>query len=380
MLSARIPRGISCADCEWATSAAVRRLPSEGICSMRHFVLAVLFVSCFRVAPFPNAERDRNPPGVVAIQDAGATYQAIFNQVDKGSLLGFLQDMAGVRPVTAGGRTFAITDRYLPQSKANFRAYWAQYFRSLGMTVNEMAYPTQHRIGELMGHNLEAVLPGQTQDSVIVIVHYDSIGPVGQEAANPGVDDDMTGMAIMLETARLLSQVPNRHYTVRFVAADYEEQNNPGLEGARRYAQYIKNLAQTQNFKLVAAVDNEQSGWECSQDGRCGDASRGDVFDVYNCSGRGDFNYPKLGDALEATAVKYSTLKVHRGCLGANSDHYAMWEIGVPAVVYSEHSPFNNPHFDRKGGDTYNKIDQEYFFRIAQIGVTFAAELVELAP
>jgi len=347
---------------------------------MRHFVLAVLFLSCFPPALFPDAEPDGNRQGIEAAQDPGATYQAIFNQVDRRTLLGFLQDMTGVRPVTVGGQTFAITDRYLPRSKANFRTYWAQYFRSLGMTVNETAYPTQHRIGESQGHNLEAVLPGQSPDSVIIIVHYDSIGPVGREPENPGVDDDMTGMAIMLETARLLSQVRNRHYTVRFVAADYEEQSNPGLEGARRYAQYIKNLSQTQNFKLVAAVDNEQSGWECSQDGRCGDASRGDVFDVYSCSGRGDYNYPKLGDALEATAVQYSTLKVHRGCLGAYSDHYAMWEIGVPAVVYSEHSPFNNPHFDRKGSDTYDKIDQEYFFRIAQIGVTFAAELVELAP
>jgi hypothetical protein len=347
---------------------------------MRQFILAMLFLSCFPVAPLPEAEADWHQRGIVAAQDAGATYQAIFNQVDKRTVLGFLQDMTGVRPVTVGGRTFAITDRYLPRSKATFRAYWTQYFRSLGMPVNEMTYPTQHRIGELQGHNLEAVLPGQSPDSVVIIVHYDSIGPVGREAENPGVDDDMTGMAIMLETARLISQVPNRHYTVRFVAADYEELVNPGLEGARRYAQYIRSLAQTQNFKLVAAVDNEQSGWECSQDGRCGDASRGDVFDVYSCSGRGDFNHPKLGGALEATAVQYSTLKVHRGCLGANSDHYAMWEIGVPAVVYSEHSPFNNPHFDRKGGDTYDKIDQDYFFRIAQIGVTFAAELVELAP
>jgi hypothetical protein len=164
------------------------------------------------------------------------------------------------------------------------------------------------------------------------------------------------------------------------VAADYEELTNPGLEGARRYARYIKSLSQTRNFRLIAAVDNEQCGWECSQDGLCGDASRGDVFDVFSCSGPGGYSNPKLGDLLQATAAQYSSLKVHRACLGAYSDHYAMWEIGVPAVVYSEHSPFNNPHFDREGGDTYDKIDQSYFFQIAQIGVTFAAQLVELAP
>jgi hypothetical protein len=124
---------------------------------MRHFVLAVLFLSCFPPALFPDAEPDGNRQGIEVAQDPGATYQAIFNQVDRRALLGFLQDMTGVRPVTVGGQTFAITDRYLPRSKANFRTYWAQYFRSLGMTVNETAYPTQHRIGESQGHNLEAV-------------------------------------------------------------------------------------------------------------------------------------------------------------------------------------------------------------------------------
>jgi hypothetical protein len=82
-----------------------------------------------------------------------------------------------------------------------------------------------------------------------------------------------------------------------------------------------------------------------------------------------------MGDALQQTATLYSGLKANRGCMGENSDHYAMWEIGVPSVVFSEHDPFNNPHFDQSGGDTYDKIDQAYYFKIAQVGVTFAATL-----
>src|SRR5262249_61532121 len=54
--------------------------------------------------------------------------------------------------------------------------------------------------------------------------------------------------------------------TVRFVASDEEELG--GLAGARNYAAYIKALSQTQGFQLVAAVDDEQSGWNCSVDKR----------------------------------------------------------------------------------------------------------------
>jgi hypothetical protein len=100
---------------------------------------------------------------------------------------------------------------------------------------------------------------------------------------------------------------------------------------------------------------------------------------VFSCSGDGrGYSFNAIGDMFAETATTYSTLKVSRGCMAENSDHYAMWEIGVPAVVFSEHNPFNNDHFDQNGGDTFDKIDQDYFFKIAQVGVTFAAQLATL--
>jgi Zn-dependent M28 family amino/carboxypeptidase len=291
---------------------------------------------------------------------AGDIYQTIYQSVDQSRLQQLLKDMTGVNPVTAGGSTFSLTDRYLPASKANYRKYWTAYFQGLGMQVKEMAFDTSSNL-ETQGHDLEAVLPGKSADSIVIIVHYDSIGPHG--ADNPGVDDDMTGMAMAMETARILSQYKGRlHYTVRFVAADYEEWG--GLEGARYYAQQIQTQSQQQGFKLVAAIDDEQSGW------KEGDS----VFDVYDCGGATDSS--ALGKQLIDTAAAYGKLGTTEGCMGENSDHYAMWEIGVPAVVFSEHDPFNNGHFDHEGGDTYDKIDQDYYFQIAQVGVTFAAKTV----
>src|SRR5262249_24604766 len=151
------------------------------------------------------------------------------------------------------------------------------------------------------------------------------------------------------------------HNTVRFVAADYEEWG--GLEGARDYAKYVHDLAQKQGFKLLSAIDNEQSGWKEG-------ANLVDIFD-HACTGSSP-DSSALRKLLADTATRYAGMSSTHGCMDQNSDHYAMWEIGVPAVVFSEHDPFNNPHFDQEGGDTYDTIDQKYFFEIARVGVTFA--------
>jgi hypothetical protein len=311
------------------------------------------------------AQRARIPQGPGKLGTAEDVYKEVFAAVDNDHIQTLVKDMSGVNPVTVGGETFSITDRYSPASKANYRKYWTNYFKSLGMPVQELAYSNSHRNGEAQGHDLEAVLKGSSPDSVVVIVHYDSIGPNG--ADNPGADDDMSGMATLMETARLLAARKGKlQHTVRFVAADYEEWG--GLEGARAYAKYLKALSEKEGFKIVAAVDDEQSGWNEGSD---------KVFDVFSCGGATDST--AVGDMLVETAALYSGMTTTRGCMGENSDHYAMWEIGVPAVVFSEHDPFNNPHFDQEGGDTYDVFDRDYDFRIAQVGVTFAARLAGLS-
>jgi hypothetical protein len=283
-------------------------------------------------------------------------WKQIFDEVDAAHLQQLVTDMAHER--------FSATGRM------QFRTYWTNYMQSLGLPVQSMDFQGSPRPGT----NLEAVLAGSSADSIVVIVHYDSIGPPGDETNNPGADDDMTGMAIELETARILvAHKAQLDKTVRFVAADEEELGD--LAGARAYAKYI----QTSGIHVVAAVDDEQTGWNCVADGVC----QGPLaFDLFSCGGSQTqmFDYKALGDQFEAIAQAYSTLHVSRHCMqGAHSDHYAMWEIGVPALVYSESDPFDNPHFDQLGGDTVDKIDFPYLVQIARPAITFQAALAGLA-
>ena len=186
-----------------------------------------------------------------------------------------------------------------------------------------------------------------------------------------------TGEKILLETARLL--VPYRGRlarTVRFVATDAEELGN--LAGARAYARLIRAEATAGGFALVAGVDDEQSGWNCQAEGACGEPTPAPLFDVFACGDQ--YAFPELADRVAATVARYGGLEMTRDCIGANSDHYALWEIGVPAVVIGEHRPFFNPHFDQNGGDTFDRIDQAYFVGVARPSIAFQAELVGITP
>jgi hypothetical protein len=315
-----------------------------------------------------------DPTAVAAVDHL----KEIFDQVDGARLTQTMRELSGVVPVVVNGQTITLGQRFNATGRKKFRDYWTQTMKNLGLEVNQFHYQAAGH--PRAGDNVEAVLRGPSPNSVVVIVHYDSIGPRGQETSNPGADDDMSGMSIQLETARLLvqhkAQITN---TVRFVASDEEELG--GLAGARNYATHIKALAQTEGFTLVAAVDDEQSGWNCSKDGLCGDTLFPAV-DVFSCGSGGGktFDFKALGDQMASIVTTYSTLNVKRGCIGASSDHFAMWEIGVPAVVYSEHNPFANPHFDRAGGDTFAKIDMAYLTSIARPAITFQAGLAGVVP
>ena len=312
-----------------------------------------------------------------ACPEVDDVYASIFGSVDQAHLLVLLKEISGSSEVTVGGEKYTINERYSPAGKASFRKYWKQYYETLGMAVTEQAYPTQHHetSGEEQGHNLEAILPGQVADTIVIIVHYDSIGPDGAETANPGVDDDMTGMAIQLETARVLAAYRGRlHYTVRFVAADYEEWS--ALEGARRYARGLRDQAAVQGFKIIAAIDDEQSGWNCAGEGLCLDNSTTPKMLINDCSSDGKFASKELSGAMIALSEKYDGTPIVTECAGQDSDHWAFWEIGVPAIEFGEYSWQKNDHFDASGGDTYDKIDEGYFYGIARVGLTFAAKTI----
>jgi hypothetical protein len=90
--------------------------------------------------------------------------------------------------------------------------------------------------GRVQGRNVGAVLKGtdpQLADEwLVVAAHYDHLGQHG-EVLYPGADDNASGVAMMLETARCLTAGPNRpRRSVMFIGFDLEE---IGLFGSRYF-------------------------------------------------------------------------------------------------------------------------------------------------
>ncbi len=320
----------------------------------------------------------------------GDPLQAVFDSVSQANLLARLQELTGAVPVTAGGSTFSVTERWSPTGKANFRAYWKQYMQALGASVNELPFPVQNLVGETTGHNLEAILPGASADTLIIITHYDTVGIKGQETKNPGADDDGSGLAMQMEAARIFASLAARQHTVRFVACDYEEiswTGGPDFPGPSAYLSYLQGLTQAQGFKVLMVSDNDQTGWSCW------DESAGKSCYQPVGTPNGTFRmlistpdatvYDRISSAFAAVATRYGSIKpeiVHDNASTPgdtqSTDQYPFGLAGLPAYVVEEYG--DNPHYDDTGGDLLSTINLTYLLHIAQIQVTFQATILGL--
>ncbi len=351
--------------------------------------MKTLLATCLVVAPLAACSAStQDPSNTTDPSFTGTTVDvsSVFTAVSRTALAARLDELTGGSPVTVNGQSFRITERWSPAGKTAFRSYYESYMSQLGLQVNELSFPlTDNLVGEWDGHNVEAVLPGESSDSIVIVTHYDTVGITGEETQNPGADDAGTGIAAQLEAARLFSQMQHRQYTVRFVVADYEEITD-NLEGDQAYVIYLQNLAAAQGFKILAASDTDQTGWSCYDEGYCSTDTDPDpansTFEAIACNGDGTYDNTPLADGLGAIADAYSNaMSVQEDCDDSgDTDHYAFWEAGIPAYVILEYDSADNPHFDDTGDDTMAHINIGLYAETARIQIAYQAQLAGLQP
>jgi hypothetical protein len=106
--------------------------------------------------------------------------------------------------------------------------------------------------------NIYAILhgtdPAQATRRVLVTGHYDSRNTLNANTHDPapGANDDASGVAVSLESARVLSQL-KLPSTIVFVAVAGEEQ---GLNGSA----HLAKLAKSENWQLEAVLNNDIVG------------------------------------------------------------------------------------------------------------------------
>jgi acetylornithine deacetylase/succinyl-diaminopimelate desuccinylase-like protein len=186
---------------------------------------------------------------------------------------------------------------------------------------------------------------GRAKEVVVVGAHYDSV------MGSPGANDNGTGVAAVLELARLLNgrELPR---TVRFLLFVNEEPPffQTGDMGSLHYARRCRE----RNERVVAMLSLETMGYFSDAEGsqqypfpfRLFYPSRGNFIGfVGNLSSRGlvrravkvfrrHATIPSEGAAVpgEITGVGWS-------------DHWAFWQHGYPGIMVTDTAPFRYPAY-----------------------------------
>lgn len=230
-----------------------------------------------------------------------------------------------------------------PQGHQKVKDYIQQFLAQWG-EVEQDPFTIRGQIH----HNLVLRLPGgassQNRPAILVGAHYDAV------PGSPGADDNASGVAVLLEFARLWSLNPGS-YPLQLVAFDMEEE---GCLGSKSYAQKLKQA----KYPLRLMLSLEMLGY-CSQD---------PGSQAYP-AGLERF-YPKVGNfmalignwptLLTLISLKQSLkeakvpcewlLAGHRGMLvpeTRRSDHAPFWDQGYPAILVTDTANLRNPHYHR---------------------------------
>ncbi len=236
----------------------------------------------------------------------------------------------------------------------------AQY-QELGYTVHRQTYLAR---GKEVA-NLEVEIPGTLRPEEVVVIgaHYDTV-------ASPGADDNASGVAGLLELARLLAGHKVER-TLRFVAFVNEEHSYLGdvKMGSWVYAHH----AREQEEQIMAMLALEMLGYYSEQPGSQLYPSSALKL-VYPAAG----NFVAFVSNLANTKLVRRTVRAFRtyaqfpsegaalpAWLNAvwRSDHASFWRAGYPGLMVTDTANFRNPHYHR-ASDTPETLD---YTRMAQV-------------
>lgn len=220
--------------------------------------------------------------------------------------------------------------------------------------------------------NVIATLPGigRQKQLVYAIAHYDSrVEDIDDGASDaPGADDNASGVATLLELARVLG---GRQWesTIRFIAFAAEE---PGLKGSRHHAPAAARLG----LPIAAVFNNDTIGAVTGADGQV-DRDHVRVFS----SDPDDGPSRRLARYAQIIAERYGgpavIIEPRADRTNRGSDHMPFSEAGFAAVRLLEAA--EDTGRQHNPGDTIDRIDPEYHAAVTRLNLALIANLA-LAP
>lgn len=225
----------------------------------------------------------------------------------------------------------------------NTAEYIENSFQQMGYAVKSQIYTARTK----KVRNLIAVIPGSTKASEVVVIgaHYDTAD------ASPGADDNASGVAALLELARLLKDShPAR--TIKLIAFVNEEP--PWFQTETMGSLVYAKLARAGKENIVAAISIESIGCFSDQKGsQHYPAGLGLLYPreanfvsfVGNISSRG-LARQAIRSFRRSAAFPSQGAAVPSAITGVGwSDHWSFWQAGYPAIMVTDTAPFRNRNY-----------------------------------
>ncbi len=291
-------------------------------------------------------------------------HNAVAAPIKKESLLAHLQNLVGERNAVAS-----------QESLRKAAGYITHQFRSFG-------YQTSIDNVCLLGRdypNIIAEVATSPPNVPLFIVgaHYDSVH------GSPGADDNASGVAALLEIARVfhekLATEPSPRVRIQFVAFTLEEE---GIVGSAHYAAALVK----RRSPIEGMVSLEMLGY------------KNDTPNSQQLPPGLEHLYPRVGNfigvvgnersrsLLEEFVLAMKTvngLPVESLVVSQNgemvppsrlSDHSPFWDNGFPALMITDTSWFRNPHY-HEDTDTIETLDLD-FMTVVTEGLARALEVI----
>lgn len=275
--------------------------------------------------------------------------------------------------------------------------YIKKQFNDLGLSVTEekvqddriesqhrdLLVENQHESVQKAHHtNVVGMLKGGdlAHEVVVLGAHYDSINLEDTGGSAPGVDDNGSGTALMLATARVLTGLGDKfrpRRSVMFVAFNAEEE---GLVGSEHFAQMFRTSGQGSekygDLKAVFIVD------EVAWPGR-GTEQRQAIFETV---GHSPDVIAMVDTLADMALVKNETSSVPGDGLGNGthnflvnyngfgSDHISFLNEGIPAVLLIERDDdFHADTWGHSERDTFEHVDLSYGASMSRLALRTVA-------
>ena len=286
-----------------------------------------------------------------AIQAQHPVIQSILDVASIDSMLHYVNELSGEQPVDLGSGPVTITSRHTNNpGNALAQAYLQQKLVQFG-------YAPEIQTFSATGKNILVTKTGTEfpDELVIFCAHYDAM-PAGILAA-PAADDDGSGVAAVLELARLIRDIPFQ-YTIVFALWDEEEQ---GKVGSEFYAGVM-----AANDAVIKGVVNMDA---IAYDGNGDTKARIHTRPIANSLALADTVFAMREDY----GIDLDLLLTNPGA--TYSDHASFWTEGYGAIlVIEEFGADGNPYYHTPN-DRVQYFDVPYYEKLAKLSMATLAAL-----